>query len=78
MSATKTTMAISIRGLELSRREQLRERLERASDLWCAEHGQHVVSVTIFGRENGWFDSQWITCCETLERQATSIVKARC
>lgn len=78
MSATQTAMTISIRGLELSRREQLRERLQRAADLRCAEHGQPVVAVTIFGRENGWFDSQWITCCESLERQATSIVKERC
>lgn len=78
MSATQTAMTISIRGLELSRREQLRERLERASQLICPEHGQHVVAVTIFGRENGWFDSQWITCCETLEQQATTIVKQRC
>ena len=71
-------MIISIRGLELSRREQLRERLERAANLRCTEHDQPPVSVTIFGRENGWFDSRWTTCCETLERQAHAIVKERC
>ena len=58
-------------------RDRLRERLARAADLRCSEHGQSVVAVTIHGRENGWFDSQWTTCCEALERQATAIVKHR-
>jgi len=59
-------------------RERLRERLELAAGLRCAEHGQPVVAVTIHVRENGWFDSRWTTCCESLERQAASIVKERC
>jgi hypothetical protein len=59
-------------------REKLRERLERAAALRCEEHGQPVVNVTIHGRENGWFDTQWTTCCEGLQRQAASIVKDRC
>jgi len=78
MTTPRHTMTISIKHLELSRRERLRERLERAAQLRCPEHGQTVVAVTIFGRENGWFDSRWTTCCEGLERQAVAIVKERC
>ncbi len=37
-----------------------------------------VVAVTILGRENGWFDSRWTTCCEGLEKQAVAILKERC
>jgi hypothetical protein len=59
-------------------RERLRERLERAALLRCDEHGHTVESVIIYGRENGWFDSRWTTCCEGLERQASAIVKQRC
>jgi len=59
-------------------RERLRERLEHAALLRCVEHGQPVEAVTIYGRENGWFDSRWTTCCESLERQAAAIVKQRC
>ena len=59
-------------------RERLRERLEHAALLRCHEHGQPVEAVTIYGRENGWFDSRWTTCCESLERQAAAIVKQRC
>lgn len=59
-------------------RERLRPRLERAARLRCSEHDQPVVAVTIRGRENGWFDSNWITCCESLEQQAVAIVKERC
>jgi hypothetical protein len=33
--------------------------------------------VIIHGRENGWFDSRWTTCCEGLERQAAGILKER-
>jgi hypothetical protein len=58
-------------------RQRLQERLERAALLRCAEHGQPIVAVTIHARENGWFDSQWTTCCEGLERQAMAIVKER-
>lgn len=58
--------------------ERLRERLERASQLRCDEHDQPIVAVTIRGRENGWFDSTWITCCERLIAKATAIVKERC
>lgn len=71
-------MSITIRDLALSLRERLRERLERAAQLLCVEHGQPVVAVTINGRENGWFDSRWTTCCDGLERQAMAIVKERC
>ena len=59
-------------------RERLSDRLERAATLRCGEHGQPVVAVTIHARENGWFDSRWTTCCETLEQQAVAIVKERC
>ncbi len=59
-------------------RERLRERLDRAARLRCAEHEQPVVAVTIHARENGWFDARWTTCCDTLERQAVAIVKERC
>jgi hypothetical protein len=82
MSAAADIMHITVkdrgndRGTEL--RERLRDRLERAARLNCAEHGQPVIAVTIHSRENGWFDSTWITCCDTLERQAMAIVKDRC
>lgn len=59
-------------------RERLRDRLSQAAALRCAEHGQPVVSVTIYGRENGWFDARWTTCCQELEKQAVAIVKDRC
>jgi esterase/lipase superfamily enzyme len=59
-------------------RERLRERLVRAAELRCAEHGQPVVAVFIHGYENGWFDSRWTTCCENLEQQAAAIVRGRC
>ncbi|HEX9162578.1 MAG TPA: hypothetical protein VF980_12800 [Thermoanaerobaculia bacterium] len=58
--------------------DRLRERLQYASRLRCDEHDQPVVAVKIVGRENGWFDSTWITCCEGLTRQASAIVKERC
>jgi hypothetical protein len=61
-----------------SLRQRLRERLERAAKLRCAEHGGGVVAVTIHARENGWFDARWTTCCESLEREAAAIVKDRC
>lgn len=57
--------------------ERLRQRLDLAAALRCAEHGQEPVSVTIHVQENGWFDSRWTTCCEGLERQAKAIVKER-
>jgi hypothetical protein len=59
-------------------RERLRERLDRAASLRCDEHGEAVVAVAINVRENGWFDSRWTTCCESLMRQAAAIVKERC
>jgi hypothetical protein len=59
-------------------RERLRDRLDAAAQLRCVEHGNPVVSVTIHGRENGWFDALWNTCCEGLERRAAAIVKERC
>jgi hypothetical protein len=72
------TMRVTIEDREHVLRHRLRERLDRAERLRCAEHGQPVVAVTIFARENGWFDSRWTTCCEALERQAMTIVKDRC
>ena len=72
------TMKVNIADLGPGMRERLRERLDRAAQLRCAEHDQPVVSVTIYGRENGWFDARWTTCCESLEQQAVAIVKERC
>lgn len=71
-------MKITIKDKTETLRERLRERLDHASRLRCAQHGEAVVSVVIDGRENGWFDSRWITCCDALERQAVAIVKERC
>lgn len=78
MSAMADVMRIAVndRGPEL--RERLRDRLERAAQLRCLLHGEPVVAVTIHGRENGWFDSTWTTCCDDLQRQATAILKDRC
>jgi hypothetical protein len=59
-------------------RERLDGRLSDAAALRCVEHAQAVIAVTIHARENGWFESTWITCCETLEKQATAIVRERC
>lgn len=74
MNAMKVT--IEYRSPALA--DQLRERLELAGRLRCVEHDQPVVSVTIVGRENGWFDSTWIACCDGLARRAKAIVKERC
>jgi len=71
-------MKVTINGSPLTLRERLQGRLERASLLRCARHDQPIVAVTIHGRENGWFDSRFTTCCEDLERQAMAIVKERC
>jgi hypothetical protein len=71
-------MKITIEGLELARRDRLNARLEQVAQLQCAEHGRSVTAVSIRGTENGWFDSRWTTCCETLERQAVAIAKERC
>jgi len=73
-----STMRITVEDRGPSLRERLRERLDRASRLWCTEHRQAVVAVSIHARENGWFDSTWTTCCEGLERQAAAILKDRC
>lgn len=78
MNATAETMKISYRERAEGLRERLRERLERAAQLRCVEHDQPVVAVTIHGRENGWFDSVWTTCCTALESRADAIVKERC
>ncbi|HEX8170958.1 MAG TPA: hypothetical protein VF824_10505 [Thermoanaerobaculia bacterium] len=59
-------------------RDRLRDRLDRASRLLCAEHHRPIDAVIIHARENGWFDARWTTCCEALERQAAAIVKERC
>lgn len=79
MSTAKHVMQITVvdRGRP-TLRERLNERLEHAAQLRCAEHGQPVIAVSIHARENGWFDSRWTTCCESLEQQAASIVKDRC
>jgi hypothetical protein len=71
-------MKITIHDRELTIRERLRERLEQAAKLRCPDHDESPVAVTIHGRENGWFDARWTTCCEGLERQALAIVKERC
>jgi hypothetical protein len=71
-------MKITYRQFSHALRERLHERLERAARLRCAEHGQPIVEVTIHGRENGWFDAVWTTCCPALETQARAIVKVRC
>ena len=71
-------MRITIVDRGLALRERLRDRLDAAAGLLCAQHEQPVVAVTIHARENGWFDSMWTTCCEGLEQQAAAIVKARC
>jgi hypothetical protein len=70
-------MTITMKDLGPGSRERLRERLEQAAQLTCPEHGQRPVAVDIHGRENGWFDARWTTCCETLEQQAVRIVKER-
>jgi len=77
-AAAAEAMRITIidRGMRL--RERLRDRLDRAARLQCMEHGQPIVAVAIYARENGWFDSTWTTCCESLEQQAVAIVKERC
>ena len=74
----KGEMRITIEDRGQTLRDRLRDRLEQAARLRCTEHGQPVAAVIIHGRENGWFDSTWTTCCEGLERQAVAIVKERC
>jgi len=71
-------MKVTIQERRPGLRERLQERLDRAARLLCDEHGQPVVAVTINDRENGWFDSRWTTCCDSLMRQASLIVKERC
>ena len=77
-SQEQRPMKIMVADLDSGLRERLRGRLEQAAELHCSEHGQSIVSVTIYGRENGWFDARWTTCCEALEKQAVAIVKDRC
>jgi hypothetical protein len=76
-STAPNGMTITMKDLGPGSRERLRERLEQAAQLTCPEHGQRPVAVDIHGRENGWFDARWTTCCETLEQQAVRIVKER-
>ena len=78
IAAPDAMMRVTIEDRSMMLRERLRDRLDRAAQLLCDEHGQPVVSVTIYNRENGWFDSQWTTCCERLERKAAGIVRERC
>jgi hypothetical protein len=75
--APNRPMTIAVADLHMGLRERLRERLDRAAELRCEEHGQSILSVTIYGRENGWFDARWTTCCEALEKRAVAIVKDR-
>ena len=76
MTGGSLKITIEDRGPALA--DRLRMRLEAASRLRCAEHGEPVVAVTIVGRENGWFDSTWIACCDGLARRASAILKQRC
>ena len=71
-------MKVIIEDRAMRLRDRLRERLERAEALRCEDHGEAIVAVTINGRENGWFDTTWLTCCDRLTRQAVAIVKERC
>jgi len=71
-------MQISIAERGVTLRQRLQDRLDRVGQLQCSEHGQPVVAVSIHDRENGWFDSTWTTCCDSLERQAVGIVRGRC
>lgn len=73
-----TRMNITIKDREQSIARRLGERLERAGKLRCTEHHLPVAAVSIHGRENGWFDARWTTCCEDLEKRAAAIVKERC
>jgi hypothetical protein len=78
-TATAVPMKITIEDRGRSTlRERLSGRLADVARLRCTEHDRPVVAVIIHGRENGWFDSRWTTCCEGLERQAAAIVKERC
>ena len=70
-------MIVTIKDRSGQLRERLRGRLENAGRLLCAEHGEAVVAVTIHGRENGWFDCMWTTCCDRLEQRAAEILKRR-
>jgi hypothetical protein len=71
-------MRITIEDRTMTLFDRLRARLDLVAGLRCAEHDQQIVAVAIHNRENGWFDSRWTTCCESLERQAAAIVKERC
>ncbi|MCU1347755.1 MAG: hypothetical protein JWO56_785 [Acidobacteria bacterium] len=71
-------MKVTFRDREQVLRDRLRARLDSVALLQCAVHGKSVEAVVIHGRENGWFDSMWTTCCEALEQQAAAIVKKRC
>ena len=77
-AARQEPMKVAMAGLGVGQQARLRERLDQAAELRCPEHNQPIAGVTIYGRENGWFDARWTTCCETLEQQAVAIVKERC
>lgn len=78
MRSVSEPMTIMLIDREQKLRDRLRDRLARASELVCPEHGQAIQAVTIHARENGWFESRWTTCCERLEQEAVAIVKQRC
>ena len=71
-------MRVTITDWDPVQAARLTERLSRAGRMRCPVHGQRPTAVTIHGRENGWFDSRWTTCCETLELQVMKIVTKRC
>jgi hypothetical protein len=78
MSILDEIMKVIIDNRGAPLRERLRDRLERAALLRCDHHGEKIVAVTIHGRENGWFDATWTTCCDALKEKAHTIVRERC
>jgi hypothetical protein len=78
MSSDVAEMQVTIIDRSVNLRERLRDRLDAAARLQCADHNRPVVAVTIHERENGWFDTMWTTCCESLERRAMEVVRQRC
>lgn len=70
-------MNVTMKDLSPAYRERLKDRLAQAAQLECAEHEQKPTAVDIHGRENGWFDARWTTCCEALEQKAVAIVRER-
>ena len=63
------------RGPELQ--EKLRDRLAIVERLRCEVHGGQILAVSITAFENGWFDTNWMGCCEALTNKAATIVGRR-